>query len=149
MANKVQASSENERAALAMQMLAAGEKKGAVKRALRERFGLDAWRAEPVITAASGRLADAADLTRIDRLLESAAFYREVLRDPKASGRDRLEALLRLHGLLGLGPPTLTQQAALPGEAGGSELQVQTSRARAGARGAENATASEQAGATT
>jgi hypothetical protein len=99
---------------LAYELLAAGLKKGQIKKQLAERFGV-AWRAcESLIGAGRQRLVERYDFSAVDaflaqrhgplvrRLIESAQFWRQLAADPAARSSHRPQACQRLSDLLGL-----------------------------------------------
>jgi hypothetical protein len=92
----------DERLELTYRLLAAGARKSAVKRALRQRFGpLHHTTAERYLRRARERMLIELREDRESHRAAAYGFYRSVIADPRASIRDRLAAA-RIDKLLGL-----------------------------------------------
>jgi hypothetical protein len=106
---------------LAYQMLYEGNRKGAIKKALRATFGLNAWDCERPITMARQRLLERFDWQLVNatvqalqdqsfgfpdahlaRVLESVAFWRSAVLNTEIRSSDRYRAAERLCRLLNL-----------------------------------------------
>ena len=88
-----------------MSLMSVGCRDGEIKRTLAERYKVKPRTVEDYIAEGRRRLRSHIEMSKSDLQAESVAFYQSVLRDTKASKRDRLYARKRIDELLGLEAP--------------------------------------------
>lgn len=89
-----------------IELLAAGHRPGAIKAAIREKFGaVSARQIFRYMARARAEMLEAAGASLEQLVAESLAFYRSITADEKARVADKLRARERIDQLLGLEKP--------------------------------------------